>query len=80
MGCPFGFPSDRTSHDHSDVIPAKKNNHTPLELLKHCFTLSGDFSDVCAFFLLLCSAFWVGNNRESNNGILEATSFRGGSN
>ena len=48
-----------------------------LELLKHCITLSGDFWDVRAFFLLLCSALWVDNNRESNNGILEATSLRG---
>jgi len=32
---------------------------SPLELLKHCITFSGDgdFWDVCAFFLLFCSAF-----------------------
>jgi hypothetical protein len=29
------------------------------------------------FFLLLCPAFWVGSSREINNGILEATPFRG---
>jgi hypothetical protein len=35
-----------------------KNCHTPL----HFFF--GDFWDVRAFFLLLCSAIWVGDNRE----------------
>jgi hypothetical protein len=49
----------------------------PLELLKHCINLSGDFWNVCAFFLLLSSAFWVGNSCEINNVILEVTSIRG---
>jgi hypothetical protein len=44
---------------------------SPLELPKYCIIFSGDFWDVCAFFLL---------RRQINNGILEATSYRGGSN
>jgi len=59
------------------VFPSEKNVFTPLELLKHCIILTGDFWDVRAFFLPLFSAFWVGNSRGISNGILEATSIRG---
>jgi hypothetical protein len=50
------------------LISKKMFLSPPLELLKHCIILPDDFWGVCAFFLL---------RRQINNGILEATSFRG---
>jgi len=49
----------------------------PLELLKHCIILSGNFWNVRAFFLLLYLAFVGKKSGESINGILEATAIRG---
>jgi len=49
----------------------------PLDFLEICFTFLVDFSDVCVFYLLFESAIQVGNTGKINNGILEATSFKG---
>jgi hypothetical protein len=69
---PFAVKAESLGHRS---FKQKKSPHT-LALLKNCITISGDFWDVRAFFLLLYSAF-ADNSREINNGILEATSIRG---
>ena len=61
MGCPFCFISLKSQY-RSNYTPLKKFP-SPLELLKNFITITGDFWDVRALLLLLCSAFWVGNSR-----------------
>jgi hypothetical protein len=49
MGCPFVFPVSLPPHCRPNYTSKKKMLH-PLELLKHCIILFGDFWNVCAFF------------------------------